>query len=86
VTARPLRRVLSALSDCQWHNLRTVARRCGLSTAGCSARIRDLRKSPFRLIVAVRPGKRAGPYDYRATDAGSVSRALSLLTGPQVAK
>lgn len=86
MSVRPLRRVLLALADGQWHNLRTVARRCGLSTAGCSARIRDLRKHPFRLAIAVRQGRHAGPYDYRINDPEAARRVLDDLAAQQVAK
>jgi uncharacterized heparinase superfamily protein len=83
---RHLRRVILALADGQWHNLRTVARRCGLSTAGCSARIRDLRKHPFRLAIAVRQGRHAGPYDYRVNDPEAAKRVYADLCPVQVPK
>lgn len=54
------------LADGKWHNLRQIARRCRLSTAGCSARIRDLRKAEHgHQTVIVKPAPRPGPFLYR---------------------
>lgn len=54
------------LGDGEWHNARTIATRLRLSTAGATARIRDLRKPEFgsRRILC-RPSTLPGVWDYR---------------------
>ena len=45
---------------------RNIARRLRLSTAGITARLRDMRKAEFGgHIIAVRKPERPGVYDYR---------------------
>lgn len=63
---RTCARVARILSDGCWHNARLIARRLRMSTAGITARLRDLRKAEYGgHIILTRPPDRPGVYDYR---------------------
>ena len=68
---RTVMRVRCILADGRWHNLRAIARRLRMSTAGASARIRDLRKKQFgRCSVVSGPDAKPGPWRYRLIGGG----------------
>jgi hypothetical protein len=63
---RTVARVRRILADGQWHNARQIARRMRMSTAGITARIRDLRKAAHGCSrIEVRRPSKPGVYDYR---------------------
>lgn len=63
---RTVMRVRCILADGKWHNLRSIARKLRCSTAGASARVRDLRKTKFgRLVIVAQPDAKPGPWKYR---------------------
>lgn len=63
---RTCARIATILMDGQWHNARHIARRLRMSTAGITARLRDLRKREYGgHVIAVRRPERPGVYDYR---------------------
>jgi len=63
---RTCARISAILLDGRWHNARAIARRLRMSTAGITARLRDLRKAEFGgHIILTRPPARPGVYDYR---------------------
>lgn len=68
---RTCARISAILRDGRWHNARNLARRLRLSTAGVTARLRDMRKTEFGgHIIAVRRPERPGVYDYRMESQG----------------
>lgn len=68
---RTCARIAAILLDGQWHNARAIARRLRMSTAGITARLRDLRKREYGgWIIAVRRPERPGVYDYRMESQG----------------
>lgn len=68
---RTCARVATILRDGNWHNARAIARRLRMSTAGITARLRDLRHPEFGgHIIAVRKPERPGVYDYRMESQG----------------
>ena len=75
--------VLDYLSDGKWHHLDNISSVLGLSQTGCSARIRDLRKSPLFLAVECKPAPVPGPFLYRIPGAnlGVARRARDILVG-----
>lgn len=63
---RTCARIARILADGQWRNARAIARRLHLSTAGVTARLRDLRKDEFGgHVIQLRRPERPGVYDYR---------------------
>lgn len=66
IRRRTCARLAAILRDGNWHNARHIARRLRMSTAGTTARLRDLRKAEFGgFLILTRPPARPGVYDYR---------------------
>jgi hypothetical protein len=60
-----LERVRRLLSDGRWRSIAAVARICGGSESGISARIRDLRKPKFGSLLIERKRIEGGLWFYR---------------------
>lgn len=63
---RTCARIAAILRDGNWRSARSIARRLRLSTAGTTARLRDLRKAEYGgHVIQVRRPARPGVFDYR---------------------
>lgn len=63
-----LARVLTFMSDGQWHTLRQICDACGGTEASCSARLRDLRKGWAGSRKVERQRVAGGLYQYRLAE------------------
>jgi hypothetical protein len=64
-------RVKTYMADARWHTLYELARYTGASEAGCSARLRDLRKERFGSHRIDRRRLDNGLWQYRLTPEGT---------------